>query len=150
MWIIYGDNGHSMRDATPIRVDKRDLDANGRPTHITFALGPKCDESAEGEIPGWVEFDHPETSSGAALHSGERAFDHVLTEKELEQQFPGYGERFVNLQRVGAIRRAVSMAAHDDEIARMIGSGALKASDVAAQELKDINARRALRKMPAI
>jgi hypothetical protein len=43
-------------------------------------------------------------------------FAYVLSEKECEKEFPGYGDRIGRMRQVEALKQAVGLAAHDDEI----------------------------------
>ena len=73
---------YAVRDATQVRLDKRDLLPDGRPKGIFRPLGAKIAESPPEEIPGWVEFDHLEP---IVPHPDEKEFDHMPTPEELEK-----------------------------------------------------------------
>jgi hypothetical protein len=61
--IIYSADGMSWRDDTPVRIDRRDLNENGRPKPGLLPVGAEVGRSPDGEEPGWVEFDNLGASS---------------------------------------------------------------------------------------
>lgn len=144
--IIYGDNGHALRNASPVKIDVRDLEPDGRPHPSLLPVGAKIGEveDPDGEVLFHV-FDHV---APTVLAPGEREFDHALTPAELEKEFPGYAARNAERARIKDIRTAAANAGPDDEIAALVKDGTVKAADL--HDLALINARRQLRSKPPI
>lgn len=144
--IIYGNGGHSMRDVSPVKIDVRDLGADGRPHPRLLPAGDKIGEifDLDGRVTHHL-FDHV---TPTCLSDGEREFDRVLSEDHLEREFPGYRSRVERHALVAAARAAAAMAGHDDEIAAMVSAGVLTPADLS--DLDSINVRRKLCGRPLI
>jgi hypothetical protein len=146
--IAYGNEGHSMRRIDLIRIDRRDLVTRDdgsiapHPAAMPHLVGKQVGEdNSHGDgHPGFVLFEHVDAPP---LAPGEKLFDHLLSDAELEQEFPGYADRLKQMRAVASLRAAIAMAGHDDELAAHVAAGALKASDL--HDLVEINARLRLR-----
>lgn len=144
--IIYSADGGAWRDASPVKIDVRDLDARGRPSASLLPIGARIGEveDASGRVLFHV-FDHVDPT---VLAPGDREFDHVLTDAERDKAFPGLRKQIEDGTRVAAARAAAANASHDDELAAMVAAGTLKVADFS--DLAEINARRKLRGKPPI